>query len=47
MVGRRPRDAERRNEGGLLQDAGPSVNPGYASHLALMYCFITTFYMRY
>jgi len=37
MVGRGPRDAERRNEGGLLQDPSLPVNPRYDAHSASMH----------
>ncbi|MBB5659674.1 hypothetical protein FHS65_000392 [Brevundimonas halotolerans] len=36
MVGRGPRDAERRNEGGLLQDTSPPVNPHHDTHMPLV-----------
>jgi len=47
MVGRGPRDAERRNEGGLLQDASPPVNPHYRTYTALVHWFYLIIYIRY
>lgn len=47
MVGRGPRDAERRNEGGLLQDPSPPVNTHCDTHMPLARWFYSTIYMRY